>query len=331
MATVSINSLENFNGQSVEVFDLEEGVTSIDVAYKIVIDHYEEEETGEDYAAKIEKLCDSDQVGKLKNIVLGNWIEEYGEDDVDNIKDAIAILIENASKFTALEGLMIGDIFYEESELSWIFYDDMSALWNAFPNLKILHIRGAAGLKLGKIKHDKLEKFILESAGTAQNIALELAKAELPKLESLELWLGANRHTEGSQVSEHDLTLLFNNSFPALKAVAILNSELGFRTIRSVKNTSLLKQLRLLDFSGGILGDEAVKELIDDSLQQVETLDISYNYFSDEAVKKLQNIYTNVIAKGQKIAKKDIKLEECEDENDFFSQVEYERYIEISE
>ncbi len=331
MATVSIDSLENFNGQPVEIFELEEGIQSTDVAYKIVIDFWEEEETGEDYSAKLEKLCESDLVGELKNLVLGNWIEEYGEDDVDNIKDAIAILIENAEKFTSLEGLMIGDIFYEESELSWIFYDDMSALWAAFPNLKILHVRGAGGLKLGKIKHDNLEKFILESAGTSQNVALELAKAELPKLQYLELWLGDERHADGEEVLEHDLTLIFNNSFPSLKSVAILNSSLGFKMIRSIKETSLINQLTSLDLSGGTLGDETIGELLDENLQQIDTLDISLNYFSNETVQKLQGLYKNVIADGQKKAGKDIKLEDCEDEDDFFSKIRYERYIEIGE
>ena len=45
----------------------------------------------------------------------------------------------------------------------------------------------------------------------------------------------------------------------------------------------------------------------------------------------LQKLYTNVIADGQKVASKEIKLDDCKDEDDFFSKIEYERYIEISE
>ena len=79
---------------------------------------------------------------------------------------------------------------YEESEISWITQTDVGPLFAAFPQMTELWIRGGGGLSLGRPRHERLEKLVVQTGGLPGSVVREVGAAHLPKLEHLELWLG---------------------------------------------------------------------------------------------------------------------------------------------
>ncbi len=57
----------------------------------------------------------------------------------------------------------MGDITYEECEVSWINQADMSPLLAAYPQLEVFRVRGGTGLAFSKIKHAHLTELGVET------------------------------------------------------------------------------------------------------------------------------------------------------------------------
>lgn len=51
-------------------------------------------------------------------------------------------IVDNKEKFAHVDSLFVGDMDYEECEVSWILQGNYSALWAAMPQLKSLTIKG---------------------------------------------------------------------------------------------------------------------------------------------------------------------------------------------
>jgi len=64
----------------------------------------------------------------------------------------IDALVTIADKLPNLRALFFGDIAADESEISWIEQCDFSPLWQAYPQLEHLQIRGTNNLVLGKLQ-----------------------------------------------------------------------------------------------------------------------------------------------------------------------------------
>src|SRR5262249_18448252 len=95
---------------------------------------------------------------ELTALVVGAW--SY-EDMVTGLSgrgaaDVVEARVANRSRMPNLRALFLGDITYDECEVSWIGYGDISALLPAVPKLEEFRIRGASDLTFGKIKHGKL-------------------------------------------------------------------------------------------------------------------------------------------------------------------------------
>ncbi|EPR1242705.1 STM4015 family protein, partial [Salmonella enterica subsp. enterica serovar Typhimurium] len=131
-------------------------------------------------------LTDED-LPKLRSLTIGNWGDCWEDETCQPIIDMI---VENASRFTHLESLFIGDMESEDCEISWIKQGDYSRLYAALPNLKELIIKGASDLRLGAIHHEKLEHLEIISGGIPSNVLAELQNAQLPALKTLKLFLG---------------------------------------------------------------------------------------------------------------------------------------------
>ena len=67
------------------------------------------------------------ELGQLEELVIGCWGESW-ENSAQSIIDG---LVENKDKFAGIKSLFVGDMDYEECEVSWIEQADYGALWAA--------------------------------------------------------------------------------------------------------------------------------------------------------------------------------------------------------
>ena len=94
-----------------------------------------------------EEILTDPQLPELEEIIIGCWGESW-ENSAQSIIDSI---VANKEKFTGIKSLFVGDMDYEECEVSWIEQADYSALWETLPGLERLTIKGGTNLSLGKI------------------------------------------------------------------------------------------------------------------------------------------------------------------------------------
>jgi hypothetical protein len=129
-------------------------------------------------------------------------------------------LVGAAGKLPNLKAIFLGDMTYEECEISWINQSDVSPLYAAFPQLEELKIRGGNGLSLGRLVHRNPQRLTIETGGLGCDVLLQLAKADLPSLQHLELWLGDDGYGWDGSLDDI-MPLLQEGRFPKL-AVADL-------------------------------------------------------------------------------------------------------------
>ena len=113
---------------------------------------YESNETTDASTLANEILSDSD-LPQLEEIIVGCWGESYD----NSVQDILEMFCENKEKFQHIKKLFIGDMEYEECEVSWIEQGDYAKLLKAMPNLTSLTIKGSNDLSLGDIDHDNLQ------------------------------------------------------------------------------------------------------------------------------------------------------------------------------
>lgn len=107
---------------------------------------------------------------------------------------------------------------------SWIQQSDISPLFLTLPELRQLRVRGADGLEVGAISHDKLEHLAFESGGLPSRIVDAVVKAHLPELKHLELWLGEENYGYDGSVQQLD-PIISGDCFPKLRYLGLKNSE----------------------------------------------------------------------------------------------------------
>ncbi len=132
----------------------------------------------------------------VEELIIGAFDFEGGDSS-----PIVESLVSNASRLPNLRVLFIGDITYEENEISWINQSDIShseclAEAGVFP-------RGGNSLAFnGGLHHNNLRFLIIESGGLPPSVIETVSKAKLPALEHLELlawrmktWLNSFRKT----------------------------------------------------------------------------------------------------------------------------------------
>ena len=161
---MSFSDTEQFSGKQVSQWQVGKPLPDSSNAVKLAINPYEDDTPFTDYFQKFTELKGLESVDSL---VLGSWGEAYEESSELPIK----LLVQNSALFPALTSLFIGDLAGEEAEVSWIQQSDISSVYQAFPKLEILKIRGAEGLSLGTLSHPRINTLIIESAARWRGIA----------------------------------------------------------------------------------------------------------------------------------------------------------------
>jgi hypothetical protein len=283
--TISDHAL-NFAYKPIE--DWEAGTPLTDPTekiYKITLD-YDDSEKDVRWTDLFAQFLQDPQAAKVTGIVIGMWGTTTSE--AETADQVVQALVAAREKLPALTAIFMGDITYEECEISWINQTDISPLLEAYPALEHFRVRGGNGLNLGRLHHDHLKSLIVETGGLNVAVVREVMGAQLPELEHLELWLGTDGYGANSTVQ--DLAALFAGTlFPKLRYLGLRDSDIANDIAIELAKSPILERIRVLDLSLGILDDRGAEALLNNpALARLEKLDIHHHYCSEAMVKRLE-------------------------------------------
>lgn len=248
------------------------------------------------FPEKLEKLLSTPGSERLEALIIGTWAAEMYDEDSSTVVQALA---RERERLPQLKHLFLGEITYDEAEISWINQSDLSPLLKAFPRLQSLVVRGGNGLGFKECRHENLKTLIVESGGLPGTTIRELLGGHLPALETLELWFG--REDYGGNNTVDDLAALHGRPFPKLVSLGLCNAQYTDSLVTFVTRTPLLDYLRELDLSLGTLGDAGAQPLLDDPrFARLELLDLSDNYLSEARCRELKSRLPNADVSDQR-------------------------------
>ena len=249
------NNLTEFAGLPVVEYNPQTGLGSPGKStYRISVD-WEAHDQGKDFSDLLAPMIEEATVRDLTALIIGDW---GGTGEGNDAGPVVEALVAASEQLPMLDALFLGEMTSEESEISWINQTDVGPLFAAFPRLRELWIRGGNGLSLGRPRHDRLQKLVIQTGGLPGSVVRELATAHLPQLEHLELWLGDPGY--GRDVTAEDLQpILAGGLFPKLKYLGLRNDTEADATAELVAQSPIVGQLEVLDLSLGALSDRALR------------------------------------------------------------------------
>lgn len=304
------SNLDTFCGKTVVDIIFEDGIKDLDKnVYRLKLD-YEALDSGEKMDDFIQNFAEAPFASKIEELIIGQW-------DYDSSHDSSIVvnkLVELKDTFKNLKALFIGDITYEEQEISWICQSDVSPILAAYPNLEFLQIRGGTDLGLSQLKHPNLKTLIIQTGGLPPNVVNDISNAELPNLEKLEVWLGSDAYGFESKIEDFE-NIINGGKFPKLMYLGLKNSIIQDEIAIKLAQSPILDQLHTLDLSMGVLTDKGAQALLDSpKIKQLTHLNLNHHYMSDSMMEKLRGLGISISMDDQ---------EDVEDEDD--------RYVEVSE
>ena len=249
------------------------------------------EDGGKNAQTMIADILADKELAELDELIIGCWGESW-ENSAQSIIDGI---VENKDKFTGIKRLFVGDMDYEECEVSWIGQADYSRLWEAMPQLEGLTIKGSTNLSLGNIEHENLKSLHIICGGIPKEVLASVAGAKLPALEVLSLYIGIENY--GFDGSVEDIKAMLDKSeFPKLKELGILDSEIQDEIAEAVVSCKYMKQIETLDLSCGTLTDKGGEVLLDvlPNFENIKNVNLEHHYLSDKMMKKLSELPADV-------------------------------------
>ncbi|WP_106399702.1 STM4015 family protein [Actinocorallia populi] len=275
---------------------------------------------------QLDRFIDEIDTTVVTALLIGDcWNPALAQDDVDGVRD---LLVDRAAAFPALTALFFGEILEQESgRISWIAPTDVSPLLAAFPGLSEFVVRGGDVMVFGTAdggkrtyrlawntpRHDRLRRLTLQTHRLDPAVARGVLACELPALEHLELYLGAE---DGDGPSPEDLApLLTGVPFPALRSLGLRNAQDTDALVAALADAPLTGRLTALDLSLGTLGDKGAQILLDAPVYRgLEHLDLHHHYLSEAMADRLHAHFT---AAGVAVDLGDRQeLEEWDDEDD---------------
>lgn len=273
--------LEEFAGLPVQEFDVAEDWRGPEFAYRIWQGWDDEVSISE----RLHRLLEQPQSSEISALVVGAW---GGLSESDSAEAIVKDLIAVASRLPKLRALFLGDITYEESELSWIKQTDVSPLIAAWPALEIFRVRGSEELAFSRLRHEGLRHLAIESGGLPRAVLRQVFSCELPNLEHLELLLGEANYGFDGDVADLQ-PLLSGKLFPRLRFLGLMNSEIADEIAAVVVSAPIVDRIETLDLSLGNLSDEGVRSLRGlAGKANLKRLNISYHYASPREIEALK-------------------------------------------
>ena len=282
---------------------------SPDVVYRLALD-YDDERNMPDLIASFLEQADK---ATLEALIIGMW----GDRNDAGADDVIAALVAQAPQLPKLRALFLGDMTYEECEISWIVQGSYYPLLEAFPQLEELRIRGGNELIIDAFTHQNLRKFTIESGGLDQKIGEALSESSMPKLEHLELWLGTEEYGASGDAALYQ-KVLAQLTTPTLRYLGLRDSDIADELAAWLANEPLVAGLTTLDLSLGTLGDIGAEALLNGTqLANLTRLDLSHHFISEANQQKLKALPFEVV------------LDDAQEEEEYGGEVY--RYVAVGE
>ncbi|GAB3142456.1 STM4015 family protein [Micromonospora sonneratiae] len=249
---------------------------------------WEEGRPSPTFRQEFESFLDTVDPATVTALVIGSW--GYAAFNIAPIEQLCAA----ASRLTNLRALFLGDITYEECEISWIKQGDLTPLLAAYPDLEVLRVRGTDGLELTPVRHTALRELAFESGGLPATVVRAVGECDLPALEHLELWLGSSYYQGDATVA--DLApILAGTRLPALRHLGLRDAEITDEIAAELGTAPVVARLDTLDLSMGALGDEGVAALLaGQPLTHLRRLDLHHHFVGEESAARLTAALPNV-------------------------------------
>lgn len=254
------------------------------------------EDGGKNAKTIIAEILEDPKLPELEEIIVGCWGESW-DNDAQAIIDGI---VENKDKFSHIKSLFIGDMEYDECEVSWIEQADYSKLWEALPQLEKLVIKGSNNLSLGKIKHGSLKSLEIICGGLPKEVLQSIGEAELPELRNLLLYIGVEDYGFDGDTSDIE-AMLTKSDFAKLEVLGIMDSEIQDEITEVVVKSKYMKQIEELDLSMGSLSDKGGEILLKEVPEHanIKALNLEYHFMSDAMMEKLKKLSIEVNVEDQ--------------------------------
>jgi hypothetical protein len=212
----------------------------------------------------------------VESLVIGSW--GYAAFAVAPIEQLCAA----APRLPRLRSLFLGDITFDECEISWMKVGDVSPLLTAFPRLETLQVRGGDDFRFAPAESASLRRLVVQSGGLPAAFTTAVLASRFPELTDLELWLGVEDY--GGDTTVDDLRPLLDGSlFPRLRRLGLRNAEFTDQIAAAVAQAPVVKRLESLDLSMGTLGDAGAAALLaGQSLTHLSELSLAHHYMSPE-------------------------------------------------
>ncbi|WBB81087.1 STM4015 family protein [Micromonospora sp. WMMD882] len=229
----------------------------------------------------LEALLAAVPAGSIRALVVGQWGSPYEN------PAPVDLLVSLAPRLTGLRALFLGEMTFEECEISWIRHGDVSGLLTAYPALEVLRVRGADGLTLRPTRHPALRELAFESGGLPAAVVRAVGESDLPALTHLELWLGVDDYGRDATVA--DLApVLGGDRLPALRTLGLCNTDLADEVAAAVATAGVVPRLTALDLSMGTLTDVGGEALLaGQPLTHLRRLDLRHHFLSEELAGRL--------------------------------------------
>ncbi|MFB6893620.1 STM4015 family protein [Kitasatospora sp. NPDC056327] len=298
------NHIEEFHGLPVLDF-----VTAVDgggplpepatVAWKIAVEF----DADQKWTARWQQFLDAVDTTAVGAVVIGEW----SQDGPESFAEPLAAVLGAAGRLPALRGLFIGDITYEENEISWIEMVDVTPVLTAFPLLTELVVRGSTGGPEDEedatggddplfrtVRHEHLRALRFETGGLPRHVPLAVAASDLPALERLEFWLGVENYGGTTRLADLE-PFLDGTRFPALRHLGLQNSEIQDEIAAAVANAPVVPRLESLNLSMGVFTDQGATALLEGQpLTHLKALDLHHHYLSDAVQERLRQALPGV-------------------------------------
>jgi Leucine Rich repeat len=227
----------------------------------------------------------------IETLIVGAWSEAHDESPQGYLDG----LIERRAELPALRALFVGDMTYEDCEISWIIQTGYNALLDAFPRLRSLRIRGSSGLALAPFGHAALEELAIECGGLPAQIVDAIAGSTLPALRRLELWLGDDNYGFDGDVRSY-ARMLDTIDASRLDYLGLRDAQISDDLAKHLAAQPWLGKLKTLDLSMGTIGDEGARALCESPyLAGLESLDLSHHYIGTGWQAKLRALPCKVV------------------------------------
>jgi hypothetical protein len=298
--------LETFLNKPVQNYSPPTTIEPDKYVYRLRVDYDDESVTITDL---LEAFIRDPQSAGVKELIIGMFNTEVSESSFEVVDKLVAL----KDSFKELKALFIGDITYEECEISWINQTDITPILKAFPQLEHLQIRGGDGLSFTELAHDKLTTLIIETGGLRPNVIDSVNAAKLPNLQKLELWLGSDDYGFDSTIDDLK-PILSGTLFPKLTWLGLMDSIIQDDIAIAAADAPVLKQLKELDLSMGVLTDKGAAALLkSEGIRKLQHLNLRHHFLSEAMMEQLRGLGIS------------INLDDKEDEDDDY------RYVEVAE